>query len=92
MAEEIEKTEVNAEVAEVAIDKAITRHVLAALGVPPKYRFTDVKHTMPGTVRVNVFVEEGDLFKTSKIVDSFYLKVNAEGEIIGGDKIQHKYR
>jgi hypothetical protein len=92
VAEDIEKTEVNTEVAEMVVDKAITRHVLAALGVPPKYRFTDVKHIMAGTVRVNVFVEEGDLFKTSKIAASFYLKVNAEGDIIGGDPIQHKYR
>lgn len=87
-----EEMEVNAEVAEVAVDKAIERNVLLGLGRPPHYKFIEVKHTMPGTVRVNVFVEQGDLFKTSKISDSFFLKVNEQGDIIGGDAIRRKYK
>lgn len=87
-----EDLELNTEVAEMAVNKAIERNVLKVLGLPPKYKFTEVKNTMPGTVRVNVFVEQGDLFKTSKIADSFYLKVNDKGEIIGGDPIKAKYK
>jgi hypothetical protein len=84
--------EVNGEVVELAVNKAIERNVLSALGRPPRYKFTDVKPTMPATVRVNVFVTQGDLFKTSKISDSFYLKVNEKGDIIGGDPIKPKYK
>ncbi len=87
-----EDLEVNPEVAEMAVNKAIERNVLKVLGLPPKYKFTEVKTTMAGTVRVNVFVEQGDLFKTSKISDSFYLKVNDKGEIIGGDALKRKYK
>jgi hypothetical protein len=84
--------EVNGEVVEMTVNKAIERNVLSALGRPPRYKFTDVKPTMPSTVRVNVFVTQGDLFKTSKISDSFYLKVNEKGDIIGGDPINPKYK
>ncbi|MES2791288.1 MAG: hypothetical protein V4719_16855 [Planctomycetota bacterium] len=87
-----EDLEVNTEVAEMAVNKAIERNVLKVLGLPAKYKFTEVKNTMPGTVRVNVFIEQGDLFKTSKISDSFYLKVNEQGEIIGGDTVKPKYK
>jgi len=87
-----EDLEANVEVAEMTVNKAIERNVLKVLGLPPKYKFTEVKTTMPGTVRVNVFIEQGDLFKTSKISDSFYLKVNDKGDIIGGDTIKPKYK
>ena len=82
----------NGEVVEMAVNKAIERNVLAVLGLPPRYKFTDVHNTMPSTVRVNIFVTQGDLFQTSKISDSFYLKVNDKGEIVGGDPITPKYK
>lgn len=84
--------EVNNESVELTVNKNIERNVLAALGLPPRYKFTEVKTTMPSTVRVNVFVTQGELLKTSKISDSFYLKVNEKGEIIGGDPIKQKYK
>jgi len=84
--------EVNGQTVELAVNKAIERNVLAALGLPPRYKFTAIKETMPATVRVNIFVEQGDLFRTSKISDSFYLKVNDKGDIIGGDPIKPKYK
>jgi hypothetical protein len=84
--------EVNGESVDLTVNKNIERNVLAALGLPPRYKFTEVKTTMPSTVRVNVFVTQGELLKTSKISDSFYLKVNEKGEIVGGDPIKHKYK
>lgn len=84
--------EVQGKSVELTVNKTIAKNVLAALGLPPRYKFTDVKSTMPDTVRVNVFVEQGDLFRTTKISDSFYLKVNDKGDIVGGDPIKPKYK
>lgn len=84
--------EVNDTPVELVVNKAIERNVLASLGLPPGYKCTAVKSTTPKTVRVNVFVEQGDLFRTSRISDSFFLKVNENGDIVGGDPIFPKYK
>ncbi len=84
------KTETS-EQSEVQLLKEIATNDLHQLGMPPHYRQTDVKILRPGTARVNVHVSQGDLFKTSKITDSFFLKFAPDGVITGGDKIVKKY-